>query len=149
MIRRHRWALWALGAAGLLAAGLAAACGGSSSPSAAPTQAATAATTAAATTPAGGGSGTITLIAKNTLFDKKELKAPAGSITFAIDNQDSGVVHNLQVFRGSDANGTSMGLTELVAGPVKQTLTLTLAAGTYFFQCDAHPATMAGKLVVQ
>jgi plastocyanin len=42
-----------------------------------------------------------------------------------------------------------MGKTEFVAGPVKQTLTLTLAAGEYFFVCDVHPPTMSGKLEVE
>jgi len=124
------------------------------------TSAATTASTAAAGTPAqgsataaaGGGGGATTalmLVAKNTLFDKSELKAKAGSVAIEVDNQDSGIPHNIHVYKGRDNSGEDMGKTEFVAGPTKQTLTLTLAAGEYFFVCDIHPATMSGKLVVE
>jgi len=35
---------------------------------------------------------------------------------------------------------------EAEAGPTE--LTLDLKPGTYFFQCDVHPATMLGTLIV-
>jgi plastocyanin len=93
--------------------------------------------------------GELTLIAKNTLWDKTELKAEPGEVTIEVDNQDAGIVHNLHVYAGSDATGEEVGMTELEAGPVKQTLTFTAEPGDYFYVCDAHPATMAGTLTIE
>jgi len=102
------------------------------------------------TQPSGGGGGetVLQLVGLNTLFDTDELEAPAGTITIEFDNRDGGIVHNVHVFEGEDANGESVGATELEAGPIQQTLTLELEPGTYFYQCDAHPATMSGILTV-
>ena len=147
-------ALLMLGAA-LLAT--ASACGGGDDDAAdqEPTKpSATAANSPAATTDDGSsddgdGPSTITLVAKNTLWDKTKLEAKAGEITFLIDNQDGGIVHNFHIYKGADDTGEDMGQTELEAGPVKQTLTVTLGPGTYFFVCDAHPATQAGTIEVE
>lgn len=121
-----------------------------------PTSAATSAATAAATstassseTPSTGDGTTLTLVAKNTLWDKDELEAPAGPITIILDNQDPGVAHNLEVYKGEDENGELMGATEIVNGPSKQELKLTLEAGEYFYWCVVHPATMMGELKVE
>ncbi len=92
---------------------------------------------------------TITLIAKNTLFDKSELRAKAGEITITFDNQDGGIVHNLHVYKGQDATGEDVGATEFEAGPIVQTLKLDLEPGEYFYVCNAHPATQFGKLIVE
>lgn len=98
----------------------------------------------------GGGDGNVLqLVSRNTLFDKSELRATAGEITIEHDNQDGGILHNVHVYRGTDATGESVGMTELEAGPSQQTLTLTLEAGEYFYVCDAHPATMTGQLIVE
>jgi plastocyanin len=108
------------------------------------------ATPASQQTPGSGG-GTITLSAKNATlkFDQEKLTASAGLATIVFDNQDSGVPHNVHVFEGSDAKGKSVGASALESGPVKQELQLTLAAGSYFYQCDVHPTTMKGTLTVQ
>lgn len=95
------------------------------------------------------GASTITLIAKNTLFDKSELRAKAGEITITFDNQDGGIVHNLHVYKGQDATGEDVGATEFEAGPIVQTLKLDLEPGEYFYACNAHPATQFGKLIVE
>jgi plastocyanin len=89
------------------------------------------------------------LVAKNTLWDKSRLEADAGEITIEVDNQDAGVVHNLHVHKGPDATGDDVGMTDLEAGPGQQSLTITVEPGEYFYVCDAHPATMAGKLTVE
>jgi plastocyanin len=93
--------------------------------------------------------GVLTLVSKNTLYDKTELSAKAGEITIKHDNQDPGIVHNVHVYKGSDATGEDMGATELEAGPGQQTLVLNLEPGEYFYVCDAHPATMSGTLTVE
>lgn len=90
----------------------------------------------------------LTIAAKNTTFDKSTLRAAAGTVTITFDNQDSGVTHNLRLFRGTSASGTSVGATPLTSGPDTQTLTVNLTPGTYYYQCDAHPTTMSGTLTV-
>lgn len=123
--------------------------GGSQEPTKLP---ATAGSSPAATADDGSsddGASTITLIAKNTLFDKSELRAKAGEITITFDNQDGGIVHNLHVYKGQDADGEDVGATELEAGPIVQTLKLDLEPGEYFYVCNAHPATQFGKLIVE
>jgi plastocyanin len=96
----------------------------------------------------GDGASAITLVAKDTLWDQTKIEAKAGAITFTVDNQDGGIVHNLHIYKGTDNTGEDLGQTELEAGPVTQTLTVTLEPGTYFFVCDVHPATMAGTIEV-
>ena len=116
----------------------------STKPSSTPTE------VAAATATGDAGQGvTLTLIAKDTLFDKSELKAQPGDVTIVMDNQDPGIPHNLHVFKGTDSKGQDMGVTEIEAGPVKQTLKLNLTAGEYFLVCDVHPATATAKLKVE
>jgi plastocyanin len=96
----------------------------------------------------GGGSTTLELVGLNTLFDKTKLEAPAGEITINFDNKDSGIPHNVHVHKGEKVSDPSVGATDLEAGPAKQTLKLTLEAGKFYYQCDAHPATMNGILTV-
>ncbi len=105
--------------------------------------------TQGAATPSGAAAATVSLIAKNTLFDKSALTAKSGTVTIQVDNQDIGIPHNVHVYKGKDNTGQDMGKSALEAGPVKQTLKLELTAGAYFFVCDVHPATMAGKLTVE
>jgi plastocyanin len=154
-----------------VAALLSAACGGGSSektPTAAATVAATAtrpAATAAATKPANPATQpaetptaaatsatagtTLTLAEKNNLFDKSALKAAPGDVTFVINNQDNGIPHNFHLHKGNDAAGQDMGNTQIEVGPGTQTLKLNLVAGSYYYNCDVHPATAFGKLEVK
>lgn len=129
------------------------AAGATAVPTAAPTSAATTAASPEATTQAtatsGGDTGTkIVIIAKNLLFDKTSLTAPAGKITIVLENQDPGQPHNIHFYKGTDVTGESVGMTELHVGPATDTLTMTLSKGVYFYQCDVHPTTMYGTLTV-
>ncbi len=91
----------------------------------------------------------LTLVGQDSTFNETALTARPGAVTITFSNKDGGVVHNLHVFDGTDASGTSIGETDLESGPIDQELKLDLAPGTYYFQCDAHPATMKGTLTVQ
>jgi plastocyanin len=98
--------------------------------------------------PAQSAAAAITIVAKNLLFDRAELTAPAGAIDVTLINEDAGDVHNVHLFRGDSADGTSVGMTYVANGPSTETVTLNLAAGSYFFHCDVHPALMHGTLTV-
>jgi plastocyanin len=103
---------------------------------------------AAATSPAASGGTTLALTAQSIQFDKTKLEANAGTVTIEFDNKDSGIPHNVHVYKGSDATGDSVGMTDIATGPTTQTLTIDLAASTYYYQCDVHPTTMNGTLTV-
>jgi plastocyanin len=91
----------------------------------------------------------LTLVAESVQFKQRSLSAPAGPVTIAFDNSDSGIPHNVHVFAGNDASGASLGSTDIQAGAVQQTLELRdLAPGSYFYQCDVHPSRMFGTLTV-
>lgn len=96
----------------------------------------------------GGEAQEFTIVGLNTLFDETEFEATAGTIKFTFENKDGGILHNLAFYEGEDATGELVGATELKTGPATDVIELEFAAGTYFFQCDAHPATMAGTLTV-
>ncbi len=107
-----------------------------------PTTEPTAAPTATPSGPA------LTLVAENSLYDKQSLTATAGTVVIDLDNKDNGTAHNIHVFKGTDATGQSIGMTDVAAGPITQTLTVTLAPGTYYYHCDVHPTTMFGTITV-
>ncbi len=96
---------------------------------------------------AGNGGTTIRITTRKSVFDRRSLTAPAGTITIKVENRDKGIPHNIHVFKGTDASGTSVGMTPMSQGPDAQVLTMTLQAGTYFYQCDMHP-TANGTLTV-
>jgi plastocyanin len=90
------------------------------------------------------------LTAKNIAFDPTCLAAVAGKpFTLTFDNQEP-VLHNIAIFRGSDATGTNVFRRPPFAGPkVVEEEVPALKAGSYFFHCDVHPHAMQGKLVVR
>ncbi|TAK60307.1 MAG: hypothetical protein EPO22_09425 [Dehalococcoidia bacterium] len=147
---------------------LSAACGGGSSSSRTATPATPrAAVTAGATTPstprarvtagattsttpaAGGAMATqLTVTGKDLKDHPTALQANAGNVSITFDNEDAGIPHNFHLFRGKDASGASVGMTTISPGPNKQTLAENLAPGMYYYQCDVHPTTMHGTLIV-
>jgi plastocyanin len=93
---------------------------------------------------------TTRLTANNIAFHPTCLAAPAGRPwTLTFDNQEP-VLHNLAVFRGSDAEGASVFRGLVFRGPrVVEQQVPALKAGDYFFHCDVHPRAMQGRLVVR
>ncbi|MEA2521408.1 MAG: hypothetical protein QOI81_1054 [Actinomycetota bacterium] len=77
---------------------------------------------------------------------------PDKPIQIVLDNQDPGIQHNVAVFASDPAKDPSaklFGTKDPVTGPAKLTVDVAaLPAGTYYFQCDVHPATMHGELTV-
>jgi len=92
---------------------------------------------------------TLSIAALNVAFDTDCLAAPADTpFTIEFDNQDAGVLHNVSIY--TDDTATKALFTgESVTGPKQATYAVkALPAGTYFFRCDVHPATMTGTFVV-
>jgi len=86
-------------------------------------------------------------------FDPTKLSAvPGKPIQIVLDNQESGVQHNVAVYASDptkDPSAALFGSATPVTGPGKLTVPVkALQAGTYFFRCDVHPATMRGVLTV-
>ena len=83
-------------------------------------------------------------------FSTDSLVAPAGqSFTIVFDNQDSAETHNIAVYT-DDTASERIDATDIELGPIEQELDVSaLDAGEYYFQCDVHPTTMTGTLVVQ
>lgn len=138
----------------VLATSVSVACGGGDRTPVAATSDVTAATkpsgTSAQSAATATGQGTtLSLVAKDALFDNSELKAKPGDVTIVMDNQDPGIPHNLHVFKGNNAKGQDIGKTDIAAGPTKQTLKLNLAAGVYFLWCDVHSSTASATLRVE
>ncbi len=108
----------------------------------------TAATTAVATIPSG--SVTINLVASGIAFDRSRITVPAGSqVTINFDNRDAGIPHNFALYADSTASAPIF-KGEIITGPAMTTYYFTAPArsGTYYFQCDVHPALMSGQFLV-
>lgn len=94
---------------------------------------------------------TVTLVAKNILFDKRLIVAAAGSdVTVILDNQDAGVLHNVAFYTNSRATGKIF-VGETFPGVATRQFTFKAPStpGSYFFRCDVHPDTMNGTFRVQ
>jgi plastocyanin len=92
---------------------------------------------------------TARLTAKQIAFHPACLAAVAGKpFTLSFDNKEP-VVHNIAIFRGSNAEGANVFRGQIFRGPrVLEEQVPALRAGDYFFHCDVHPHAMQGKLVV-
>ena len=78
-------------------------------------------------------------------FTESCLVAAPGKFTVNFNNNAPGIPHNFAVL--DKEGGKQIGATEVAPGPIKQTLSLDLKAGTYYFQCDVH-TFMNGTLAV-
>lgn len=94
-------------------------------------------------------SNTITITAANTAFSKTSLSFTAGSpVTIKFTNNDT-VPHNIHIFQGTSATGTSVFTGTIAnAGDTETYNVGSLPAGSYFFRCDIHPTLMTGTITV-
>jgi len=81
-------------------------------------------------------------------FDQDTLSVKADEpIALEFDNQDPNVPHNVVIFDGPDEKAPELFKGGLVTGPEKVTYQVdALPAGSYFFHCEVHPATMQGVI---
>lgn len=94
----------------------------------------------------------VSIVATNLLFDKKEIAVRSGGkIRIRLDNKDVGVEHNIAVYKSStelQAVATGSIGTKFPGPGVDDTAFDLPAAGNYFFRCDVHPTTMTGTFRV-
>ena len=88
--------------------------------------------------------------ARGDQFDQQCLAAPAGTpLVLTFQNQDQGEVHNVAIYSDPQLARTLF-KGKLIQGVATIAYHLpALPAGSYFFQCDVHPQTMNGTLVVR
>lgn len=90
----------------------------------------------------------LTVAAKNNMFDKDCLAAPANSpFTIAFNNQDYDI-HNVAIY-DKDHGDKVLFKGEVIYGPKSITYSVpALAEGTYEFRCDPHADSMIGTFIV-
>ncbi len=86
-----------------------------------------------------------TIRAVNVSFDPAEVTLPAGTpLRIILDNQDSGVPHDIRVFQGDHEFARS----PTVTGPAQTEVRFgPLPPGRYQFGCTIHP-NMLGTLII-
>jgi plastocyanin len=96
----------------------------------------------------GGPAGAVTLVAQDLAFNTAELSLPAeGEAVITFDNQDDGVAHNAAVY--TEEGGEAIFQGEVITGPATVEYVFPPPPpGTYYFQCDLHPADMNGTATV-
>lgn len=94
--------------------------------------------------------GKVTLVADQVKFDLSTIDATSGqAFTVVFDNKDQ-LPHNLAIFAGPDAKATNVFRGPIDPGPKTDDYQIpALKAGTYYFQCDVHPGSMYGTLIVK
>jgi len=82
-----------------------------------------------------------TIRASNIAFDPSDITLPAGTpLRIILDNQDSGVPHDIRIANGDQ----QIGLSPTVTGPAQTEVRFgPLEPGTYQLTCTIHPAMKA------
>ena len=92
----------------------------------------------------------VTVASVNSRFEPTALSAPADTaFDLRFENEDSGIPHNVAIYADTTAS-RSLFVGETFPGPATRVHRVSaIPAGTYFFRCDVHPATMTGSLEVR
>lgn len=99
---------------------------------------------------AAGGSGANAVVATDNKYDKTTLTGEAGKeLTVSFTNKGK-AKHNVHFFDKKDGKTLADGAEgKIIDGGQTETLKFTVAAaGSYYYQCDLHPAEMTGKLTI-
>lgn len=93
------------------------------------------------------GGGAVTLVAQNSLWDQSEISLPAETTaTVTLENLDP-LPHNFSIYTEPGGDEIFSGGEGVVDGTIDYEVE-TPEPGEYFFQCDFHPTTMQGTVVV-
>ena len=100
-------------------------------------------------TPAADGATAAIKMIPGIAFDKSELTIAADTdVTITADNTDD--IHNFAVHTADPGEGGELiAQTEICTAPCTDSVTVSLAAGEYFFRCEVHPTIMTGTLIAQ
>lgn len=93
-----------------------------------------------------------TITAKDTLFDASSFILPAGrEIRITFVNNDDFIFHNLRIFGpgGFEVKTETFLILTDHEERTRELVFTAPAAGIYSFDCDVHPAVMAGTVTVQ
>jgi plastocyanin len=93
---------------------------------------------------------TVDLLAKDLSFSPRTIRAAVSvEVTVRLDNQDSGVLHNVAFYETPQAQ-EEIFVGELITGvaQIEEVFTAPARPGTYFFRCDVHPDLMTGSFIV-
>jgi len=97
------------------------------------------------TQPPAGGTGDVSIVAKDIAFKTTDVAVKAGApVTIDFDNQD-GAPHNIAI---SDASGAKVFKGDIVSSSKVTYQVPALSAGTYTFICEVHPV-MKGTITAQ
>ena len=90
----------------------------------------------------------LTIAAKNNVFEKDCLAAPAGTqFEIAFSNQDYDI-HNVSIYDKDDGD-KALFKGEVIYGPKSITYSVPAQAdGTYEFRCDPHADSMIGTFII-
>jgi plastocyanin len=94
--------------------------------------------------------GVVDIVAQGIAFDTNCIDAPANApFTVALDNQDTGIQHNVSVYPSATDLTEPIEQGEIITGPATADYRVrALETGEYYFRCDVHP-TMSGQVVVE
>lgn len=104
-----------------------------------------------------------TIVAKDIKFQETAFSLPPNTeVTLSMDNQDAGILHNIQFFPTDQYGGDLLGGctagcpdapqlgTAIEAGPIVQSFTFTTPGpGRYAYWCQVHPADMRGIMTIE
>ena len=95
--------------------------------------------------------GVVDIVAQGIAFDTNCIDAPANEpFTIALDNQDSGIQHNVSVYPSATDLTEPIEQGEIITGPATADYKVpALKSGDYYFHCDVHPTQMTGTLRVK